>query len=126
MGLTKCLMVEKEGLPGLETAKPHRAFSRHGEAVGPIQEAGRPQGRPGKFSSASDRLFLSGVLASRARLRFTGCQAFWVPEERCVNCGSSPNQNPLDKVAGFQRCASLPLLQYVGSGDCRFGLTCVA
>ena len=71
--LTNCLTVEKEALSRPDTRKPHHAFSRHGEAVGSIREVGRPFGRPGKCSSASDRLFLSGLLASRARLRFTGC-----------------------------------------------------
>ena len=54
---------------------PHSrgAFSRHGEAVRKPRDKGRPAAAPLALGSASDRLFLSGLLASRARLRFTGC-----------------------------------------------------
>src|SRR5690349_3035863 len=42
---------------------------------------GRDSGRP---AIVSDRLFLSGLLASRARLRFTGGEASSGGEERLV------------------------------------------
>jgi hypothetical protein len=54
----------------------HGAFSRHGEAVPTAQEAGRPRVAAASFPSARDRLFLGGLLASRARLSFTGSPPF--------------------------------------------------
>ena len=47
------------------------AFSRHGEAV-ETPGGGATTAAPVSLRSASHRLFLSGLLASRARLRFTG------------------------------------------------------
>jgi hypothetical protein len=62
-------------------------FSGRGEAVPSAQEAGRPRAAPAPFPSASDRLFLSGLPARRARLRFTGCPPFGSRAQRFVNRG---------------------------------------
>ena len=48
------------------------AFSQAWGSCPNPEKAGRPRAAPSSFRSASDRLFLSGLLASRARLRFTG------------------------------------------------------
>jgi len=50
-----------------------------------MEEEGRRRGRPLIVTMSFDRLILSGLLASRARLRFTGWQPWCGEEESFVN-----------------------------------------
>jgi hypothetical protein len=75
----------------METGRQRRAvsFFRHGKSFAPMVALGgsdQPESPPGIIVTMSfNRLFLGGLLSSRARFRFTGCELLCRTSAQFVN-----------------------------------------